>query len=376
MASTVLRSASRVWPVASGSLSLPRIGVWKARLALQVPDDGAAPELGPCTVELFSAEGPALFVGHVKSASLFPGGAELEAYVVGAVLGDDAPARDHVQGDKPVTAATVIEAIAEGAVQLAEGVSAELAELQIERWTTAAEARVIALHRVAHRLDLAWRVTRAGELWAGQEAWPSVELPAVSERNDVDGVLVLDVEGAPFEPGIEFGGLKVERVVYDLASGSARVEYQAEGDVIDAPDVGVYGEHLQARVVAQNADDTLDLEVFDVRIAGVRQVRLDAGIPGARLLLSAGTLVRLAWRGEDPRSPYAYAIAQVPGAARGVARVGDTGSGGSLSATAPPGGGPVTFVYTPPGGAPLGGSPTVALSIVIETGSAKVLLED
>lgn len=374
MASTVLRAGGRAWPVISGSLSLPRIGVWKARLSLQVPDDAALPK-GSCTLELHG-EDEATYHGEVKNAALFPGGAELEAYVVGALLAADAPARDHVSASKPVTAATVVEAIAEGVIALADGVSAELGALQIERWTTAAEARVIALHRVAHRLDLAWRITREGKLWAGQEPWPEVELGLVSERNDVEGLLFVDVDGVPYEPGILLGGLRVERVVYDLAASTARVEYEVEGDTFDAPDAAVYGEHLQAKVVAQNADDTLDLEVFDVRIEGVRQVRLDAGIPGARLLLSAGTLVRLAWRGEDPRSPYAYAIAQVPGAARGVARVGDTGSGGSLSGTAPPGGGPVTFVYTPPGGAPGAGGPTVAIEIVIETGSEKVLLED
>lgn len=59
-------------------------------------------------------------------------------------------------------------------------------------------------------------------------------------------------------------------------------------------------------------------------------------------------------------------------AGKSVARVDDEVLVGTLSGTAPPGGGPVAFIFTPAGGAPGGAGPTATITAKVGAGAPKV----
>jgi hypothetical protein len=60
-----------------------------------------------------------------------------------------------------------------------------------------------------------------------------------------------------------------------------------------------------AKVVAQNADGTLELQPDDVRLAGYSKVPIRYGIPGLSAQVAAGARVLLEFAGADPTKPVA-----------------------------------------------------------------------
>jgi hypothetical protein len=60
-----------------------------------------------------------------------------------------------------------------------------------------------------------------------------------------------------------------------------------------------------ARVVAQNADGTLELKVDDARVGGLSKVAIRYGIPGVKAEVAANSRVLLGFEGGDPQRPVA-----------------------------------------------------------------------
>ena len=59
------------------------------------------------------------------------------------------------------------------------------------------------------------------------------------------------------------------------------------------------------RVVAQNADKTLELQPDNTRVPSVSKVPIRLGIPNATVTVTAGSRVHLGFEGGDPTKPYA-----------------------------------------------------------------------
>lgn len=93
-----------------------------------------------------------------------------------------------------------------------------------------------------------------------------------------------------------------------------------------------------ARVVAQNADGTLELQPDDARLPGLSNVPVRYGVPGIRATVAAGARVLLGFAAGDPSKPQAelWEMASVTkleitatqivlnGGTQPIARAGDT----------------------------------------------------
>ena len=63
-----------------------------------------------------------------------------------------------------------------------------------------------------------------------------------------------------------------------------------------------------AKVVSQSADGTkVDVQPFDPRLSGMKNIALRNGLPETVCKVSPGALVLIGWDGGDPRKPYAVA---------------------------------------------------------------------
>lgn len=134
-------------------------------------------------------------------------------------------------------------------------------------------------------------------------------------------------------------------------------------------------------VKSQDAALRVDIapdDVADLPATGLSGIKLALGLPGFKVKVPAATRLRLWWDSWDSSRPIAglfdsgSPVTEIAfdNGTKAVARVDDTVDCGTLSGTAPGGGGPVTFTYTPPGGAPVV-STTVSLSGKITSGNTK-----
>ena len=348
--SMTIRSSAGEESVRSGELSLDLRGNWIAVLELAAASASPAGDVELVVVRELG--GPDTFRGFVRRGALEESTGVARVVVVGGKgkLGavELAP-RDHVAGVASVTAGLVARGIADAAGEvLAPGVEAKLDELALDRWTRARGTGVEAIEHLAHALDLSWRVLASGEIWIGSETWPAGDLAVerLDEAHD-DGAIDARPDGAQLRPGTVIAGRRVRRVTYRITESALRAEllYDVEGDVVHAPERGVYSETLLGSIVSQNADGTIEVEVFDERVEGLSKVRLDVGIPGASVVVEPRTQVRIAFRGHDPRGAYAYGIAQDPAASAAVSLVGD--SCGFLTAICAAPGSPATLAISP-----------------------------
>lgn len=111
-----------------------------------------------------------------------------------------------------------------------------------------------------------------------------------------------------------------------------------------------------ATVVVQREDGTLDLHFEEGPFAGGNDplsVPFEPGL-NAQMEFAGGELVRVAFAGGKPDGMFAFGRTWNGDADRGVVRVGDRGSAGTLAFITSMVAGPTTFaiVYTPPGGIP------------------------
>jgi hypothetical protein len=89
-----------------------------------------------------------------------------------------------------------------------------------------------------------------------------------------------------------------------------------------------------AKVVAQNADLTLELQPETAKLPALSKVPIAVGIPGAKVKMAAGAQVLLGFEGGDPKRPKAMLWGEstiveltLNGGTRNVAHVGSTVSG-------------------------------------------------
>lgn len=85
------------------------------------------------------------------------------------------------------------------------------------------------------------------------------------------------------------------------------------------------------KVVAQNADGTLELQPDDARMPGLSAVLIRHGLPGVTVTVAAGSRVLLGFENASPASPFAAlwdasSVTEIKfnGGTKSVARVDDT----------------------------------------------------
>lgn len=376
MSTAIVRTAEGDLDALVVDVTIPRVGVWLAHATLRE----ASAATGAASLVLTGPSGAEqVFAGTIRRSGRWAGAAEVQMVIVGgagALAGTIGPL-DHA-APAGVPASLVVEKIAEEAGEtLATGVLDELAGYLVARWTRVEGTGLEALGLLADELGLAFRVLDSGEVWMGAEAWPDVDSATVlgdepmAEDHD-DGRFESRPDEAILRPGVVLRDRRVERVTYRCSSAAFELEalYQVEGEARRELAPRLYRETHVARVVAQNDDDSLELDLSDPRLPGMSAVPFRCGIPGARLSIPSGSIVRVAFEGGSPAGAFAFALSQDPTAAKGVVRVGDAGIAGTLTGSTPAG--PVTFTYTPPSGAPPPPGLSVALVTKATEGSSEV----
>jgi hypothetical protein len=344
-------------------LRLVSRGAWSATLTAAAK---VKPEEGEPALLIVTGEGTAgapapstTFSGTVRRSHLVPGREELVvSLVAGAgklatVLGPD----DQVGMVTALPVGLVAAAIVRAAGEvLAPGVEQALDAFSVPRWhrmggTSGRDSldQFLADVATATGQELGWRFLPDGTIWAGLEAWaPGGSADFVDDDGD-DGTIIYAPNGAPLLPGTTIGGARAVEVLYTLDPPKlrARVRAAVAGDPpFVARGLELYRAAYGADVEVQNADGTLDVNVDDARVGGLRSVPIRLGLPGASVTgIPKGARVRIAFDRGSPRGAFACLPDQDPAATIPLALVGQVQ--GYLTATAPPGGGPCTLAISP-----------------------------
>lgn len=391
MATVVLSVDGGAVNVLAAELELVRRGPWMAHL--ETSGDATFAEGLPAVLTLAGeVDGSArTFAGTVRRSLPWQG--RTRTVVVGGAgkLRQALPPVDHVGAPSAgVTAALIAQGIASASGEtLAPSVASDLEGLSLPRWTRAGadalgfggsaiealDALVYALAELTADLRWTWRTLADGTIWIGVDTWPAYagDIGNAWIDDADDGRIDCAPPVADLLPGVAVLGHRIERVTYRVGGSTARAEllYPVAGDVAGRKVADVYQQSHGATTVTQQADGSLDLICDDPRLGGMRFVPFRCGIPGASVTIPDRSRLRVAFENGSPDGAYCYALDQDSNASRKVARVGDSGTGGSFTALGVAPGSPIQFIYTPPGGVPTTGS-TVTIGIEIQTGSDEV----
>lgn len=287
------------------TIRMPRVGVWHADVSV----DG---DTSPGSSVTINVDGET-FVGTVLRGD--PNGSRWVGKVVGGAgkLSTVLPAKNYSSG--PTTRAIVVDALTEAGETLSP--TSDTATLNAVRplWQRTQGPASRALQAIADATGATWRVLADGKVWFGVEAYATVE--PEHTLIDEDWALGL-IEIAPttpsLRPGVTFRDQRIAYVVHELTGESLRTEawLNQPGLVFERFLAGIrqaidYSRFYPARVVAQNADKTLQLVPEDARIAGtgMDRVPIRAGIP-AVIEVASGAKCLVGFAGGDPARPYVH----------------------------------------------------------------------
>lgn len=397
-------------------IEIPIWGAWTASLEVDADAPPAVGELvtiivatqrkPSATATMTAAQRAALtaqvFMGTVVWGKGWQGRSRYE--VVGGTGGLDKVRdfRGYAQGPVPLLLGDIIaDLVADAGETLAPGVHSTLAvaPYTLPRWPRCRGKGSASLTRLCRLFGLCWRVLDDGTIWVGIPTYPQDVLtegksPTMVATDPGDEgqqrVITLAPDSATLRPDTTIFGRKCIRVVYGLSLEGLRAEvyYPADDGLTDRDDLEhgirtmlpelpylpgyaatITGIRNNGRVEVRTDDET-----FNSPTGAVDGVELLSGLPEARIQPALGQRVRLYFSAADPRLSYAVAWEQDEAATRGVARVGDTTASGTISVSAPPGGGPCTITLTPPGGGTASVGPSVDLAGIITSGHPRIKL--
>jgi hypothetical protein len=163
---------------------------------------------------------------------------------------------------------------------------------------------------------LVWRLTDAGLVWVGTDAWTSVDAPVELHRDTARRTATYGEEAIGLRPGVSIDGEPVHEVRIEIAPERVRVHARFGGDTWGlfqtlvkraAPDVDPYA-LWPATVVAQSADlSTVDVRADSPKLAsaGLSVVPLRLGVPGIQVKVAANARVLIGFEGGDRTRPVA-----------------------------------------------------------------------
>jgi hypothetical protein len=290
-------------PLLLATVRSARIGPWIAEVEFRSEDAVT----GAVTLEI---EGATLSGYLPVSTEKSP------ARYAGAVVGG-AGGLDTQLAAKQYVAPTVELVLSDIARKAGESLSATIESSLLSRslttWQRAAGTAKQAVAAMANSLGVSWRILTDGTLWLGAETWPEVD-PEHRLLDDDQATGTVTTSLLPsLQPGQTFRGLRLELVTHTIGTKEGRTEASktspaaAIRSLLSGTEQRIqYSRPYSARVVAQNADGTLQVRPDDpvFQGSGVDKVRIRLGVPGT-CTVPKGAHVVLRFDGGDPQQPIA-----------------------------------------------------------------------
>jgi hypothetical protein len=306
-------------PILSGTVTLPRQGVWHAHLVLSA----ASAPTGAAVLQV----GPSLRLqGTVVRSGLYAG--EVRAYVVGGAgrLQTELPPRWYRGAPRELPLRDLCD---EAGEQLSPSSDAVLlAEILSPGWARVRGPAAAALGRLLDGTGASWRLLPDGRLWAGPETWAPAQGMAdlvVIDEGRARGRVVFATEAPQLLPGQTLRGDKVSDVEITIEPERLRVEALLErttpgvGDRLKGALTSFveglvrrrtdylgprYGTVLKVDSAAGRVEVRLDNTDGDER-PPLTGVELRDGQAGSASTVSPGCRVLVEFEGGSPRRPIA-----------------------------------------------------------------------
>lgn len=292
--------------ITRGRLTLRLAGAWDAELWLGSDIEVA----GPAVVDVAGVQ----FVGTATSGK--DSGNRVSVRVVGGAggLSSTVTAIAFAQA----TRGTILQAaLGSGGETLSPLSDSTVTGGLLAHWSIASGTVAEAVRRLVEHASATWRVLPDGTIWVGVDVFPPVEPEHVLiSESPVNQRLVVAVDTASILPGTTFRGRHVSSVEYTISHRSMRASVSyAEGrdDLAGGLSALVRRESagrdlertFAARVVAQNADGTLELRPTDPKMPGLSRVPVRLGLPGVTgYQVIPGIDCSLEYENGDPSKPF------------------------------------------------------------------------
>ncbi len=298
--------------VSALALTVPRIGPWHADVSLT--PNGTQPS-GKVTLSVFGVEykGAVLRSGVTKALPF--------ARIIGGAggLGTVLPPKTYQGTDVKLPLSEILQGVKESLSPTSD--TAALAKrlpfwVRVEGTAGESLASVLSLAGIP-----CWRVLRDGTVWVGSESWPASGLTDVTllERDPHLGRYDFYAEKPAVFPGETWDGHRVSvvehRFTADSLVTSVWVEPEGAAGETDRVKAGLeafvrkftapmkYARRYECRVVAQNADLTLELAPDDPEIGTLSNIPIYYGLPGVTAKVPSGARCLLEFLGGSPDKP-------------------------------------------------------------------------
>lgn len=296
--------------IQGGNVTFKASGAWEASLVIDA--DAVAPAVG----DAVTIEAPGMQLAGTVTLSGTDSGGQSSVRIVGG-----AAKLTTVLPPRSLTVTTVRDVLGSILKDAGEVASTRIDEAllarPLSRWVRARADGIAALDALAKALGVTWRVLDDGGVWLGTDAGEANEITddVTAEQPDL-GILEIAPEVLSLRPGQAFKGGPVAEVKYKLdAKTRAIVSRTAGGSgtqraLAKVADKAAAATKLHpptgAKVVGQNGDGSLELQVESPDMPSLSRVPIRHGIPGVtRIEVANGTRVWVQFERGDEQKPYA-----------------------------------------------------------------------
>ena len=203
---TITTSTGATYRASSGTVDLPRTGIWLADVKIigqDIPEGAVVATLG--TVQM---------TGTIAVAQLINGAVELRVVGGAGGLGNVARPKHYHQ---PLARHVLQDLTRDAGETLSSACTDAIISAPLEAWTTFGLTTGAILAALCAILGCNWRILSDGTVWVGAETWP--DCPADFRSLETDGAnaaQVVGTDGPAVWPGTLLGGRRVDHVTHDL----------------------------------------------------------------------------------------------------------------------------------------------------------------
>ena len=292
-------------PCPSGFISMPAVGAWTADVAIDselTPSDKAVLTIGETIWNGFVVQ-----AGETMQTEL--------VRIVGGNGGLNAPVEP--KSYIPVPAKIVLMDILGEGGEILSPLCDPAINAMLPAWVRCRCSVGEGLSLIVNELGCTWRVLQDGSVWIGKETWPVQKFEYEVESSAPNtGRLNLRSEEPLVRPGVTLDGRRISRVEHVFSENGARSSIWLEGasdDLLGSISALIrhemayvdYFAQYPARVVSQNTNGTLELQINDVRFPGLSAVPIRYGIPGVSVKVAPGSQVAVEFAGGRASAPIA-----------------------------------------------------------------------